>query len=112
MKNKPKKCKHQFGYDMAQGIQRCSKCLYEKPKPTVAELQAILDNEEESGIVINPDGSINSGKRKRGRPRKVKVLTMKEALGGEYGLMHGRWTRCCREVDIHSSGCLASKEMK
>lgn len=81
----PKKCKrHRFGYDMVQGIERCSRCLFEKPKPTISELQAILDNEKDSGIIINPDGSINAGKRGLGRPKKVKVLTMKEALGGEY----------------------------
>lgn len=80
-----KKCKrHQFGYDMIQGVQRCSKCLFEKPKPTIAELETILNKEEDSGLIINPDGSIRSGKRSIGRPRKVKVLTMKEVLGGEY----------------------------
>ena len=59
--------------------------MSDKPKkPTIAELQAILKDETEKPIEILPNGEIRAQKRRRGRPQKVKVLTMKEALGGEY----------------------------
>ena len=37
-----------------------------KRKPSIEELQAILDDPREKDIYINPDGSITTSKRKRG----------------------------------------------
>ena len=54
-----------------------------KKKPTITELERILDSDEETPIEILPDGSIRAKKTKR-KP-KLKVLTMREDLGGEYG---------------------------
>ena len=48
----------------------------------VAELEAILDQEEDIPLTIMPNGEITTadGKRSKGKP-----LTMREDLGGEYG---------------------------
>lgn len=54
-----------------------------KNKPTIAELEKILNSDTEVPLEILPNGEIRSVKRKRGRPSK-KVLTMRENLGGEY----------------------------
>ncbi len=56
-------------------------------KPTIAELEAILEQEEEISIEILPNGEI----RARGQTSSYelggkKPLTMREDLGGEYGL--------------------------
>lgn len=37
-----------------------------KRKPTIEELQAILDDPRQKNIYINPDGSITTSKRRRG----------------------------------------------
>ena len=55
-------------------------------KPTIAELEAILEQEEEISIEILPNGEI----RARGQTSSYelggkKPLTMREDLGGEYG---------------------------
>ena len=55
-------------------------------KPTIAELEAILEQEEEIPIEILPNGEI----RARGQTSSYelggkKPLTMREDLGGEYG---------------------------
>lgn len=48
---------------------------------TIAELIEVLDSEEFDTIEILPNGEI----RAKGRsPSKVKPLTMREDLGGEY----------------------------
>ena len=53
-------------------------------RPTIAQLEAILDNEEEVEIEILPNGEV----RAKGRPPQEiggrKPLTMREDLGGEY----------------------------
>jgi len=51
-------------------------------KPTIAELEAILDEEPES-IEIQPDGSVKTVK---GEPHhaKPKILTLRQVLGGTY----------------------------
>jgi hypothetical protein len=56
------------------------------PKPTIAELELILQNEEEVPIEILPNGEV----RAKGQtlPQELggrKPLTMREDLGGEYG---------------------------
>ena len=55
-------------------------------KPTIAELEAILDKEEEVEIEILPNGEVRAKNQSNlvetgGR----KPLTMREDLGGEYG---------------------------
>lgn len=54
-----------------------------KKKVTIEELERILNDDEETPIEIMPDGSIRA-KRKTTRKSKLKVLTMRENLGGEY----------------------------
>jgi hypothetical protein len=54
-------------------------------KPTIEELEAILDKEEEVSIEILPNGEI----RARGQTSSSEIegktpLTMREDLGGEY----------------------------
>lgn len=52
-----------------------------KPKKaTIEELEKLLDSEEATAVEIMPNGEIRVG----GKPKKVKVLTMRENLGGEY----------------------------
>ena len=55
-----------------------------KPKPTIAELEAILaDSDALGSIEIQPDGSI---KVVKGDPKhaKPKILTLRQALGDAY----------------------------
>lgn len=54
-------------------------------RPTIAELEAILDQEEDVEIEILPNGEVrergqSSAEERGGR----KPLTMREDLGGEY----------------------------
>ena len=56
-------------------------------KPTIKELEEILDKEEDTPIVILPNGEI----RAEGGGSSVDVgsrkpVTMREDLGGEYGV--------------------------
>ena len=53
-------------------------------KPTIEELERILDNDEETTIEILPNGSIREHRKRRGRKPKIKPLTYQEDLGGEY----------------------------
>lgn len=53
-------------------------------KPTIEELENILDRDDETTIEILPDGSIRESKKRRGRKPKIKPLTYREDLGGEY----------------------------
>ncbi len=54
----------------------------EKPKPTIAELEAILADDPGS-IEIQPDGSV---KVVEGEPNhaKPKIYTLRQALGDSY----------------------------
>lgn len=52
-----------------------------KKKPTIAELEAILNGPEQD-IQILPNGEI---RKRRGRKKKEKPLTYQQNLGGEYG---------------------------
>lgn len=57
--------------------------ITEKPRPAIAELEAILNSEEDTPIEILPNGEI----REIGNgPSTGKPLTMRENLGGEYSL--------------------------
>ncbi len=55
----------------------------ESRRPTVEELEAILNSDDEAPIEILPNGEIRAvgGGAKEGVP---KVLTMRDNLGGEY----------------------------
>ncbi len=54
-------------------------------KPTIAELEAILDREEEIPIEILPNGEIRAkGQTSTDELGGKKPLTMRENLGGEY----------------------------
>ena len=54
-------------------------------KPTIAELEAILDREEEVEIEILPNGEVRArGKSTAQELGGHKPLTMRENLGGEY----------------------------
>lgn len=56
----------------------------EKPKRlTIAELEKLLDIEEETSIEILPNGEIRAT-NKSGEQVEPKPLTMREYLGGEY----------------------------
>lgn len=58
-------------------------------KPTILDLEAILDREEDAPIEILPNGEIRalgSGSKEIGGR---KPLTMREDLGGEYGGVDG-----------------------
>lgn len=55
-------------------------------RPTIAELEAILEKEDEVEIEILPNGEV----RAKGQTTDIerggrKPLTMREDLGGEYG---------------------------
>lgn len=50
-------------------------------RPTISELEAILNSEEEQSIEILPNGEVRAID---GKPTSRKPLTMRENLGGEY----------------------------
>ena len=55
-------------------------------RPTIAELEAILQNEEEVPIEILPNGEVREkGQTSLQETGGRKPLTMREYLGGEYG---------------------------
>ena len=55
-------------------------------RPTIAELEAILQNEEEVPIEILPNGEVREkGSTSLQETGGRKPLTMREDLGGEYG---------------------------
>jgi hypothetical protein len=59
-------------------------------KPTIQELEALLNTEEETPIQILPNGEIRPvGQVTAAETGTKKPLTMKENLGGEYGAQHG-----------------------
>lgn len=56
-------------------------------KPTIQELERILDQEEEVPIEILPNGEIRAkGQTGAGELGGKKPLTMREDLGGEYSI--------------------------
>ena len=55
-------------------------------KPTIHELEAILDEEEDSPIEILPNGEVRAvGGSDLAERGYRKPITMRENLGGEYG---------------------------
>ena len=61
-------------------------------KPSIKELEAILDAEEDTPIEILPNGEIRA-QGKGAAELGHKPLTMREDLGGEYGDGHGLGAR-------------------
>lgn len=54
-------------------------------KPTMQELEALLNSEEETSIEILPNGEIRAvGQTSSAELVGKKPITMKEDLGGEY----------------------------
>lgn len=54
-------------------------------KPTIQELEAILNSEQETAIQILPNGEIRPvGQLTQAELGTKKPLTMREDLGGEY----------------------------
>jgi hypothetical protein len=53
-------------------------------RPTIAELEAILDREEEVEIEILPNGEVRAKGSSAQELGGRKPLTMREDLGGEY----------------------------
>ena len=54
-------------------------------RPTIAQLEAILENEEEVEIEILPNGEVRpKGQTSSQETGGRKPLTMREDLGGEY----------------------------
>lgn len=58
-------------------------------KPTIKELEAILDAEEDTPIEILPNGEIRALGTGSAALGGGKPLTMREDLGGEYGGQSG-----------------------
>lgn len=54
------------------------------PRPTIAELEAILNSEDDRPIVIMPNGEIRAATEEEIAARPKRPLTMRENLGGEY----------------------------
>jgi hypothetical protein len=63
-------------------------------KPTIQELEQLLNSEEETPIQILPNGEIRPvGQTSPAEIGAKKPLTMKENLGGEYGVaQHGPYS--------------------
>lgn len=53
-------------------------------KPTIETLQALLKSEEDMPLTIMPNGEVYQGGRKATKGKKP--ITLKEDLGGEYGV--------------------------
>jgi hypothetical protein len=59
-------------------------------RPTIKELEEILENEEDTPIEILPNGEIRPvGSGASADLGRRKPITMREDLGGEYGV--GAW---------------------
>lgn len=67
-----------------KSVEREKKKPTDIPKrPTIAELEALLNNEEEQAIEILPNGEVRAVGTMEGKP-KLKPITLRENLGGEY----------------------------
>lgn len=73
--------------ELAQSIQDAVEDFTMEPprRPTIDELQKILDSDDDRPIQIMPNGEIRQG----GEPTEKKPLTMRDNLGGEYALSQG-----------------------
>lgn len=58
--------------------------MNDQPKPTIAELEAILDSSEELEIEILPDGSIHAVPRGTAQNAKPVIITSKYAAAEFY----------------------------
>jgi len=56
----------------------------ERPRPTIAELEAILDDPEEMDIEIQPDGSIRAVPKGTKQDAKPRIITSKYAAAEFY----------------------------
>ena len=59
-------------------------------KPTIAELEKLLNQDEDVPIQIMPNGEIRAMKKTKLKKGELKPITMKENLGGEYGRYKNR----------------------
>jgi hypothetical protein len=85
------------------------------PRPTIAELEKILQNEQEVEIEILPNGEV----RAKGQTTALEVgprkpLTIKENLGGEYSESNNSYDKRSQnssfvEIQILSNGELRAK---
>jgi len=60
-----------------------------KKMPTIAQLEALLKSEEDVPLTIMPNGEVRRLKGKAlklAQQEKLKPITYKEDLGGEYGV--------------------------
>jgi len=57
-----------------------------KKKPTIEAIEKLLNSEEDDPIEILPNGQIRAIKGGKKRKKDPNILTMKENLGGEYGV--------------------------
>ena len=53
-------------------------------KPAIDELEALLNSDDEVDLVILPNGEIRAAAGSQPKTGKLKPLTMREKLGGEY----------------------------
>ena len=53
-------------------------------KPAIDELEALLVSDDEVDLVILPNGEIRAAAGSQPKTGKLKPLTMREKLGGEY----------------------------
>ena len=53
-------------------------------RPTIAQLEEILNREEEQPIEILPNGEVRAVGSVEGKKLKRKPITLRENLGGEY----------------------------
>ncbi len=72
-------------------------------KPTIRELEQILDSEEDTPIEILPNGEIRAQGKGASEMVSGKPITMREDLGGEYGMDLMRVRREVTEAQHHFS---------
>lgn len=63
---------------------RKSKPVSETRRMTIDELENLLNEDQDVEIEILPNGEVRS--TKGGKPSNEKPLTMRDNLGGEYGI--------------------------
>lgn len=72
-------------------------------KPTIRELEQILDSEEDTPIEILPNGEIRAQGKGASEMAGGKPITMREDLGGEYGMDLMRVRREVAQAQQHFS---------
>ncbi len=68
---------------MEKGREEMRRKLASK-KPTIEELERILDSEEETPLQIMPNGEIRAMSKKQIKGKLLQPITFRENLGGEY----------------------------